>query len=178
MVDRVESFIAEMGNELVSEFETEIRDLGITSPIEMLMATALLYMLRSESYFGGMRTNFFFMADLPGGFEDLSPNRFSRDSGFHIHTQFPIGKYKADFFVDFAGWNGQNAMGVIECDGHDFHERTKKQAEHDKARDRYFQSLGLIVLRYTGAEIHRDPLAAAHAALLIFINRTRQKASA
>jgi very-short-patch-repair endonuclease len=45
---------------------------------------------------------------------------------------------------------------AIECDGHDFHERTKEQARHDRSRDRALQLAGWTVLRFTGSEIHRD----------------------
>lgn len=46
---------------------------------------------------------------------------------------------------------------AIECDGHDFHERTKEQAARDKSRDRALIRSGLrAVLRFTGSEIwHR-----------------------
>ena len=37
------------------------------------------------------------------------------------------------------------------------HERTKKQAAHDRKRDRTLT--GWTVLRFTGSEIHRDGLA-------------------
>ena len=62
--------------------------------------------------------------------------------------QKKIGPYRVDFFV-------KSPFGrvVIECDGHDFHERTKQQAAHDKKRDRYLQKEGYAVLHYTGSEI-------------------------
>ena len=50
---------------------------------------------------------------------------------------------------------------AIECDGHEFHEKTKEQAQRDKRRDRDLQSIGWTVARLTGAEIFRDPYAAA-----------------
>ncbi|MGI8388044.1 endonuclease domain-containing protein [Brucella anthropi] len=49
---------------------------------------------------------------------------------------------------------------VIECDGHDFHERTKEQATKDRSRDRELSSLGYDVFRFTGSELWRDPWAA------------------
>jgi len=42
---------------------------------------------------------------------------------------------------------------IVECDGHEFHERTKEQATRDKARDRNLQALGFQVFRFTGSEI-------------------------
>jgi very-short-patch-repair endonuclease len=60
-----------------------------------------------------------------------------------------------------------DAETVVECDGHDFHERTKEQAASDKARDRALQALGMRVLRFTGSEIWSDPLVCAREALAV-----------
>lgn len=46
---------------------------------------------------------------------------------------------------------------AIECDGHDYHERTKEQAARDKSRDRTLVRDGWRVLRFTGSEIHNYP---------------------
>lgn len=54
---------------------------------------------------------------------------------------------------------------VIECDGHNFHERTKAQAKRDRKRDRILQSLGYVVFRFTGSEIWRNPLQCANQAI-------------
>jgi hypothetical protein len=45
---------------------------------------------------------------------------------------------------------------IIECDGHDFHEKTKEQAQRDKSRDRALTALGHRVIRFTGSEIFRN----------------------
>lgn len=39
---------------------------------------------------------------------------------------------------------------VIECDGHEFHERTKRQAARDRSRDRAIQAFGYRIFRFTG----------------------------
>jgi len=44
---------------------------------------------------------------------------------------------------------------VVDCDGHDFHERTKEQAARDRRIDRKLSVAGLIVARFTGHEIWR-----------------------
>lgn len=78
-----------------------------------------------------------------------------------IYPQATVGKYKADF--RFFCWLGGRLAGsfVVECDGHDYHDRTKEQASRDRARDRFMQGHNLKVLRFTGADIYRDPLACA-----------------
>jgi hypothetical protein len=53
----------------------------------------------------------------------------------------------------------RSPMVIVECDGHEYHERTPKQAERDRSRDRAFQAAGHTVLRFTGRELWRDPYA-------------------
>ena len=42
---------------------------------------------------------------------------------------------------------------VVELDGHDFHEKTKEQAQKDKDRDRSLTRAGYKIMRFTGSEI-------------------------
>ena len=46
---------------------------------------------------------------------------------------------------------------AVECDGHDFHEKTPEQAKRDKSRDRDLLNSGYPVMRFSGGEIHSDP---------------------
>ena len=66
--------------------------------------------------------------------------------------QFEWHGCRIDFAIFFEG----NPIVFIECDGHEFHERTKEQAERDRSRDRAVQLAGVIALRFTGREIWRD----------------------
>lgn len=50
---------------------------------------------------------------------------------------------------------------LVECDGHDFHERTKEQASRDKSKDRTAVLAGYDCFRFTGSEIWRDPWGCA-----------------
>lgn len=80
-----------------------------------------------------------------------------------IYQQAKIAPYRVDFLIDDS--SSPNAACrrwlIVECDGHDFHERTKDQARSDKARDRFLQSKGCRVLRFTGSEIYANPEACA-----------------
>jgi len=68
-------------------------------------------------------------------------------------------KYRVDIMlqVEQMGTEGDNLPPLckiaIECDGHEFHEKTKEQAQRDKERDRAFLSVGIPVARFTGSEI-------------------------
>jgi hypothetical protein len=83
--------------------------------------------------------------------------------------QAQLSGWRVDFLINvFADWArepnggapGWNSL-IVECDGHDFHERTKEQAAKDRARDREAQLSGIEVFRFTGSELWRDPLGCA-----------------
>lgn len=107
----------------------------VESEIELMVLTALLMAGRitgMKSYIGDA---------LPGPFE------------IQIVPQFQWESYRIDFCVRF--YNVRDIF--VECDGHEFHERTKEQAEHDRSKDRAIQAAGIPILRFTGREIWRDP---------------------
>lgn len=83
-----------------------------------------------------------------------------RDSSYKIYPQRHVGRYRVDFYITFMADDPKWRRDVIvECDGHDYHERTKEQAERDKKRDRAITGSGIPVFRFTGRELHRDPEA-------------------
>jgi len=87
----------------------------------------------------------------------------------YVYQQSKVGPYRVDFLILDASVPldvDQHRWMIVECDGHDFHERTKAQARHDKARDRFFQSKGYKVLRFTGSEIYASPMDCAEEILL------------
>lgn len=71
--------------------------------------------------------------------------------GWIIKGQQQIEEYRVDFLITYPFMAASGV--VVECDGHDFHERTKEQAARDRKRDRRLQQLGYVVLRFTGSEI-------------------------
>jgi very-short-patch-repair endonuclease len=106
----------------------------------------------------------------PQWFEEM---RTLSDPDFsYVVTQAPIPgtKYRADFL--FTSISGGMRKVVVECDGHDFHERTKEQAERDRKRERRLVELGYTVIRFTGREIWRDPLKCADEAINIHYGTT------
>ncbi len=71
--------------------------------------------------------------------------------------QYPIPgtKFRVDFLLT-ARDGDFTEHAVVECDGHDFHEKTKAQAAYAKQRDRVLTRKGLPVFHYTGSEIWND----------------------
>lgn len=73
--------------------------------------------------------------------------------------QEQIGPYRVDFTITAFG-----KTVIVEVDGHDFHEKTKEQAQRDKARDRYLIKHGHTVIHFTGSEVWANPFACAQEA--------------
>ena len=81
--------------------------------------------------------------------------------------QIQIGPYRVDFLLAmYCSATEPLSLVAVECDGHDFHEKTKHQAARDKRRDRDLQMRGVQVFRYTGAEIWHDAGGCASEVLL------------
>lgn len=96
-----------------------------------------------------------------------------------IERQVQLAGWRVDFVLHYpAPGNEFDAAGeivlsrlIVECDGHDFHERTKEQAARDRGRDRAAQHAGLPILRFTGSELWNDPMSCADA-VLAFMERS------
>lgn len=99
--------------------------------------------------------------------------KFARD--YYIETQTEIGEinkiYRVDFSIEVIDKNDKAHDFVIECDGHDYHEKTKEQARRDKSRDRYLQRKGYTVIRFTGSEIYEDPYSCAKEVISIICRK-------
>jgi very-short-patch-repair endonuclease len=95
-----------------------------------------------------------------------------------IQPQSKIGQYRVDFLLTHETYlselNTDHRVSalryakeelIVECDGHQFHERTKHQARYDRRKDRALQELGFKIFRYTGSEIWDDAFHCAHQAI-------------
>jgi len=124
----------------------------VESPIELRLSHSLATLW--EETIGGPLT-------LYGG-GDMAPSGIDAiPDGMSILHQYPVDKYRVDFLV-LVMMGGKVASSVIvECDGHDFHERTKEQAARDRSRDRDMALTNIRVLRFTGSEIHKDSFSCA-----------------
>lgn len=143
------------------------------TPIERLVGVAIAFALRSWDWFGGDG-----IGEGIGWPAENGPLEPPTSCGVRVWFQAPVGKYRADFLICLAHYRGGYVWGAIECDGHNHHDLTKDQAQHDRRRDRHFQSQGIIILRFTGREIWRSPLKVAVEAINILMNRAADPASA
>jgi very-short-patch-repair endonuclease len=97
-------------------------------------------------------------------FDGGDPKPFESWCSFSIVPQYVVGRYRVDFLVSVSethvsGFGDDTELAwhkgvvVVEVDGHEFHERTKQQASHDKKKDRDLQAAGFRVNRFTGSDI-------------------------
>ena len=71
---------------------------------------------------------------------------------YWLYPQVEIGNYRADFELI----NHKDKKIIVECDGHEFHQKSKQQVEKDNQRERDLKKLGYEVVRFSGSEIFKD----------------------
>jgi len=119
----------------------------------------------------------------------ISSNAISLNNSLLIEPQKQIGEFRVDFLITYAGAE-KDSTGwfkiieddkgnkthkivekklIVECDGHDYHEKTKQQASKDKKRDRILKSVGYDVFRYTGSDIYQDSMECAEEVIKFII---------
>lgn len=131
------------------------------SPIEKAFLGAFVCLAQQE--FGGVEvyeaSGRIHDSETPVVFGTINPLR-----NVAIYCQPPAPPYRVDFMVLLVQRHEGKVKKrgiVIECDGHDFHEKTKEQASRDKKRDREIQKMGFPVLRFSGSDIWKDAAACA-----------------
>lgn len=116
------------------------------SPIEKILGTAINIETKGQLYF---------------------------EAQYEIETKGK--KYIADFCI-FGDEMVNNFLKngfklIIECDGYDFHQKTKKQVDYDNKREYYLKMEGYEILRFSGSKIYNDPIKCVNEIL----NYIRQK---
>ena len=112
----------------------------IKSPIEQIFAFAYKYVLYREM-----------------GFPDMECFDYTSQKEIIANGN----KYIVDFYYRFPSGNGSYDL-IVECDGHEFHQKTKKQVEHDNNRDYDLKSCGYDVIHFSGSQIYNDPVGCAY----------------
>jgi very-short-patch-repair endonuclease len=179
-IDREEDALLHAGvrilaGQRLTQIHLEVWDLQETceSPIELAMALALIAVARHE----GVNVKLIARGHEFGDrFEPTTRRRWPDgqwpDLDLRVELQAQLGEHRVDFLLTLdATQRGKREVRssskkmIIECDGHDFHERTKQQASRDRERDRNLQSFGFLVFRYTGRDIWSDVFSCASEAI-------------
>lgn len=85
-----------------------------------------------------------------------------------LFSQAPITvgekRYVADFLFErdeFVNKFNIDRKIIIECDGHQFHQKTKEQVQYDNEREYDLKMAGYEILRFSGSQIYNKPLKCA-----------------
>lgn len=139
-----DSVFKHLNNELVSRLTGHIADkqmeyiqslIDCESPIEQMLALELIDVVGNKS-------------DIPMllNVVDVCNQEWIRCRD---------GVYRVDFLIPVEYWNCRKYY-IIECDGHEFHQKTKQQVERDNKRTRNLQLSGYDVIRFSGTEIFKS----------------------
>lgn len=86
-------------------------------------------------------------------------------------------KYYADFLFDTDECTFKNPEGikpyklVIECDGHEFHEKTKAQVKKANERDMDLKLADFDVLHFSGSQIYNEPFKCAEQTIAYILSK-------
>lgn len=158
--DKVTESLSRKVSNLVSSAFSITEDTA-ESPIEQAMAAAIAVVWMMENVRFGLPSDLL----VRPSYVDLPPILPPADGFAWLVPQYEANGYRYDLALFCPGYK----VLFIECDGHDFHERTKEQALRDRRRDRRSQQDGNRVVRFTGAEIWADAASCASEALNLFV---------
>ncbi len=137
------------------QMQAHILERGLESPIEDMFYVAITAM--AEAY-----------GEATEGHPD--PDR-EDNFGVFITPQYQVGPYRTDFVIGRLSLSYLKDIQkcepvvhvpvIVELDGHDFHDKDKRQRSYEKARDRYLVQRGYRVLHFTGTDVCADPFKAA-----------------
>jgi very-short-patch-repair endonuclease len=145
--DQDQHWVAERKRYLGEDWDDDFFLLSeiVESPIEQILGGYLLTITNGYVEVG--------FDCFPGAFSDP-------DWATYFRCQQVVYDYRVDFLFKTT-LRGDYRILVVECDGHDFHDRTKMQASRDRSRDRRLKREGIEVVRFTGSEIYYQPEAYA-----------------
>lgn len=87
-------------------------------------------------------------------------------------------RYRVDFLYDENEWiNTEMKTGrkiIIECDGYEFHQKTKEQVQYDNEREYNLKMKGFEIIRFSGSQIYNQPMKCAED-LYNFITRKNKE---
>lgn len=95
----------------------------------------------------------------------------------NIERQYEIKcggkKYRVDFYIPVWYKNQDTEVFIVECDGYEFHQKTKEQIEKDNIRTRDLQKAGYTVIRFSGTEIWHKPYRCAIEVLNLILSKCK-----
>jgi len=127
---------------------TDILDACCESPIERLFADAFIEV--------GFKMGHTFTVNGGDAFALVIPDSALDAGRLMLRLQPEVGNYRPDFVVEYRPPRCSPLSVVVECDGHEWHDRTKEQAGRERTRQNWLTAEGYRILRFTGSQIYQD----------------------
>lgn len=93
---------------------------------------------------------------------------FNKKEDIYLFLQKEIIANGKKYVVDFYFEEDENVNKfntdkkiIIECDGYEFHQKTKEQVKHDNEREYDLKMAGYEILRFSGSQIYNEPFKCA-----------------
>lgn len=83
-------------------------------------------------------------------------------------------KYIVDFYFEkdeYVNKFNTDKKIIIECDGYEFHQKTKEQVQKDNEREYNLKMAGYEILRFSGTQIYNNPFKCAEDTYNFIIRR-------
>lgn len=124
----------------------------IKSPIEQIFITAFDYIMSCDN-----RKNIYLLPQ----------------------AEINIGdkKYYPDFLFEYDPYINNyntNSKIIIECDGYEFHQKTKEQVQRDNEREYDLKMAGYEILRFSGTQIYKNPIKCAEDTYNYIISKIKE----
>ena len=115
---------------------------------------------------------FCFAFDIMAAIKDI-PGRLWLIPQKYINTEG--GLYRADFWFDSYecdyGQNYKPYKLIVECDGYEYHHKTKQQVTHGNERDYDLKKAGYDILHFSGSQIFNEPFKCANDTLEYILSK-------
>lgn len=161
--------------ECMSDTEKEIREFLCEKISPIVTGNKLVFDTKMELDLSDCESPIERLLEL--GFKSIGLSGFKDNyiSSINIKKQKAIFcgkiKYRVDFLIEVLLKNKAFKLFVVECDGHEFHEKTKEQVVYDNERTRALQIEGYEVIRFSGTEIWNRPHKCAMQVLRIILSK-------
>lgn len=93
--------------------------------------------------------------------------------GYEKQSKIKCGnkEYRVDFLIPVIFYKKIHRIFIVECDGYEFHQKTKEQVKNDNIRQRDIERKGYKIIRFSGSEIYNNAYKCA-LEVLFFIRKT------
>ena len=88
-----------------------------------------------------------------------------------LEPQYEVDVGEKKYYLDFSCEGFSTLKVGVECDGHDFHEKTKEQVARDNERDYNLKMAGWDILHFSGSQIYKEPFKCAYKTIEYIISK-------